>query len=44
MESVNSSANILLTISRLDVLAEHSFITFFMPLQRLFTFENLQAL
>lgn len=44
MEGVNCSANNVLIISQLVVLAEHSFISSFPPLQRLFTFENLQAL
>jgi len=43
MEGVNCSANNLLIINQLGILAEHSFITSFTPLQRLFTFENLQA-
>ena len=44
MEGVNCSANNLLIISQLGVLAEHSFNTSFTPSQRLLTFKILQAL
>ena len=44
MIGVNCSANNLLIISQLGVLAEHSFITSFTPFQRLFTCKILQAL
>ena len=44
MEGVNCSANNLLIISQLSVLAEHSFNTSFIPLQHLLTFKILQAL
>ncbi|MBR4364250.1 MAG: hypothetical protein IKP33_04905 [Prevotella sp.] len=41
MDGVNCSANNLLIINQLGVLAEDSSITSFTPLQRPFTFENL---
>ena len=44
MEGKNCSANNLLIISQLVVLAEHSFISSFTPSQRLLTCKILQAL
>ena len=44
MECVNCSANNLLIISQLGVLAEHSLNMSFTPSQRLLTFKILQAL
>ena len=44
MDGVNCSANNLLIISQLVVLAEHSFISSFTPSQRLLTCKILQAL
>ena len=44
MEGVNCSANNLLIISQLGVLAEHSLNMSFTPSQRLLTFKILQAL